>query len=73
VLARNEATLGTLALPKDEQATKYQTNFRALIPLNGMPTWTDDFSDVMRVMMIPEVQKIRRFFGLPTLKDETNE
>ena len=36
-----------------------------LIPDN-FPLWTDDYSDVMRVMMIKEVQKVRKAFGLRT-------
>jgi hypothetical protein len=44
--------------------------FRPLDKLRGVEAWTDDYADVMRVMMIPELQAIRRFFGLPTLADE---
>jgi hypothetical protein len=44
--------------------------FRPLDKLKGVDAWTDDYADVMRVMMIPELQAIRRFFGLPTLADE---
>jgi hypothetical protein len=34
--------------------------------LKGVDAWTDDYADVMRVMMIPELQAVRKFFGLPT-------
>jgi hypothetical protein len=44
--------------------------FRPVGKLKGVEAWTDDYADVMRVMMIPELQAIRRFFGLPTLADE---
>ena len=31
-------------------------------------TWTDDYSDVLRVMRLEEIRSIRRFFGLPVPK-----
>lgn len=40
--------------------------FRPVELLDGVDAWTDDFADVMRVMMIPELQALRKFFGLPT-------
>ena len=40
--------------------------FRRLETLTQVHAWTDDYSDVMRVMMIPELQAVRKFFGLPT-------
>jgi hypothetical protein len=40
--------------------------FRPLQVLDQVPAWTDDYSDVLRVMKLPEVQKVRKFFGLPT-------
>jgi hypothetical protein len=36
----------------------------------NMPLWTDDYSDVLRVMMLKEVIAVRKFFGLPTIKDD---
>jgi hypothetical protein len=45
---------------------RYGHAFRRLETLSQVHAWTDDYSDVMRVMMIPELQKIRKFFGLPT-------
>jgi hypothetical protein len=44
--------------------------FRPLRPMKSLDPWTDDYADVMRVMMIDELQKVRKFFGLPTLDDE---
>lgn len=40
--------------------------FRPVELLDGVDSWTDDYADVMRVMMISELQSIRKFFGLPT-------
>jgi hypothetical protein len=40
--------------------------FRRLELFAQVPAWTDDYSDVLRVMMIPELQAVRKFFGLPT-------
>ncbi|CAN5211040.1 fused MFS/spermidine synthase [soil metagenome] len=48
--------------------------FNAWQPLEGHPLvkpWTDDYSDVLMVMMLPEVQKARRFFGMPTIDELT--
>jgi spermidine synthase len=69
VLARNRQTLGTLALPPEEQQ-KYGTDFRPLNPLKNMEAWTDDYADVLRVMMLDEVRRLRKLFGLPTYRDE---
>jgi hypothetical protein len=35
-----------------------------------VPAWTDDFSDVLRVMRLPEIRAVRKFFGLPVPSDE---
>ncbi len=40
--------------------------FRPLNQLEGVSAWTDDYADVMAVMTIPELQAVRKFFGLPT-------
>ena len=45
---------------------KYGQMFRKLELLEDVPTWTDDYSDVLRVMMIPELQRVRKFMGLRT-------
>jgi hypothetical protein len=44
--------------------------FRPLYAMKGMDPWTDDHADVMRVMMLPQLQKVRKFFDLPTLADD---
>lgn len=44
--------------------------FHKLRLLDGVPLWTDDYSDVLRVMMLKEVQAVRKFFGLPTPVEE---
>jgi hypothetical protein len=45
--------------------------FRPLRPVTrNTPLWTDDYADVMRVMMIDELQKVRKFLGLPSLDDD---
>ena len=56
----SEATLGKL--------TEYVSGqmFHPLRVLDQVPLWTDDYSDVLRVIMIKEVQKVRKMFGLPT-------
>ncbi len=50
---------------KDALLLRYRELFRKLHRIEDLPTWTDDYSDVLRVMMIPEVQKLRGWFGLP--------
>lgn len=45
---------------------QYGTMFHLLELNPDVQLWTDDYADVMRVMMIPELQQIRRFFGQPT-------
>jgi hypothetical protein len=40
--------------------------FRPVEVMEGVDAWTDDYSDVLRVMMISEVQWLRRQAGLPT-------
>ena len=69
VLARDLRTLGTLGLPQEDQQ-KYGTDFRPLRPLKNMEAWTDDYADVLRVMMLDEVRRLRKLFGLPTYRDE---
>ncbi|MFO0826330.1 MAG: hypothetical protein U0792_24960 [Gemmataceae bacterium] len=38
--------------------------FRRLETMSKVPAWTDDYADVMGVMTIAEVQRVREFFGL---------
>jgi spermidine synthase len=40
--------------------------FRPVVLLKDVDAWTDDYADVMRVMMIEQLQAVRGFFGLPT-------
>jgi hypothetical protein len=44
----------------------YGMLFHPIQVLPGVDLWTDDYADVMRVMMIPELQQIRKWAGLPT-------
>jgi hypothetical protein len=50
----------------ESMVLKYGHAFRRLEVYKQVEAWTDDYSDVMRVMMIPELQMVRKFFGLPT-------
>ncbi len=43
-------------------------NWRSLQVLPEVEAWTDDYSDVMRVMTFDEIRRARRFFGLPVPK-----
>ncbi|MBN9517398.1 fused MFS/spermidine synthase [bacterium] len=56
----SEATLGKLA------EVIFGQMYHPLRVLDQVPLWTDDYSDVLRVIMIKEVQRVRRAFGLPT-------
>ena len=58
-MARKEQDLGTLAIPLEKQK-EYGTEFERLHINKPIPAWTDDYSDVMRVMMISEVVTLRR-------------
>lgn len=40
-------------------------------PNDLVKPWTDDYADVLLVMMLKEVQQTRKLFGLPTLDDLT--
>ena len=57
---RKEATLDSVSLHE------HGHGFRRLETLTDVEAWTDDYADVMRVMDIPGLQPIRKFFGLPT-------
>ena len=59
-LTKNTLTLGELT------SYVYDDMFSPLRVIPDVPLWTDDYSDVLRVMMLKEVQTVRRFFGLPT-------
>lgn len=59
-VAKSTLTLGDLVAPV------YDDLFVPLKLLPDVPLWTDDYSDVLRVMTLEEVQQVRRAFGLPT-------
>jgi spermidine synthase len=40
--------------------------FRPVEKMDDVDAWTDDYADVMRVMSIEQLQRVRKFFGLPT-------
>lgn len=44
----------------------YGHAFRPVQALEGVQPWTDDYADVLQVMMIREVQTLRRLFGIST-------
>jgi hypothetical protein len=48
----------------------YGPMFHPVRLLDGVPLWTDDYSDVLRVIMIKEVQSVRKFFGLTVPVEE---
>jgi len=59
-LTKSTLTLGDL-VPKI-----YRDLFVPLTVLPDVPLWTDDYSDVLRVMTLEEVQWVRNKLGLPT-------
>lgn len=58
-LLKQELTLGDLS------EIVFGQMFHKLNVLEGVPLWTDDYSDVLRVMMLKEVQWVREKLGLP--------
>jgi hypothetical protein len=44
--------------------------WKKLKVLDEVPAWTDDYSDVLRVMRLAEIRGVRKFFGLPVPSDE---
>jgi len=52
--------------PERVMQIEYKHGFRRLETFKQVEAWTDDYADVMRVMDIPGLQPIRKFFGLPT-------
>jgi hypothetical protein len=63
-LAKDVETLGTLGLSEKDQEP-YGTAFRDVEGHKDVPAWTDDYSDVLRVMMIPELQRFRKALWMP--------
>jgi hypothetical protein len=64
-LLKQDVTLGDLALYIFGSGSS-QAMFHKLKVLPDVPLWTDDYSDVLRVMMLKEVQWVRKKLGLPT-------
>jgi hypothetical protein len=77
VLARRAEQLKVFDQP--QFTTSYEYRYLDAVPptnrwseLHTDPavrTWTDDYSDVLSVMMIKEIQRARRFFGLPVMEE----
>lgn len=44
----------------------YNAHWKPLTLIPGVQLWTDQYADVLQVMMLKEVQSVRRFFGLST-------
>ena len=57
---------GVLIHLQDAMMKEHGHAFRKLEYYAEVHAWTDDYADVMRVMIMPELQSIRKFFGLPT-------
>lgn len=71
VLARKPEHLGLLAPPgmpaaSDEQVAKFGHAFRPAKRVVGVPLWTDAHADAGAVTKDEGVQRVRKFFGLPT-------
>jgi hypothetical protein len=82
VLARTEADLGPIGayhtiaklenpFPLTAAAggaifAHYNTHWQPLTRINGVRLWTDQYADVLQVMMLKEVQSLRRLFGMST-------
>ncbi len=45
---------------------KYFAHWRPLQVIPDVKLWTDQYADVLQVMMLKEVQSVRRFFGMST-------
>ena len=63
-LTKNDLTLGELS------EYVFGPMFHPLKVIPDVPLWTDDYSDVLRVMMLKEVQWVRKKLGLPTPVEE---
>ena len=63
-LTKNDLTLGELS------EYVFGQMFHQLRVIPDVPLWTDDYSDVLRVMMLKEVQWVRKKLGLPTPVEE---
>ena len=63
-IAKEDLTLARLT------RSVYGDMFHPLTVVEDVPLWTDDYSDVLRVMRIKELQKVRKAFGLKTPIEE---
>jgi hypothetical protein len=66
VLARKPEHLGAIARKDGPGAVG--ENWKPLELDENVKAWTDDYSDVLSVIMIKEIQKVRQFFGMPVAK-----
>ncbi len=60
VLAKDKKSLGTLALPKDEQINVFRTGFVPLKSAFGVPVWTDSEADALIFAFHPSLQRCVR-------------
>ena len=82
VLAKNPEALGdaVLGAEADERAgavggtfaySMFTHPWKRLHGGDQLPAWTDDYSDVLRVMKLDELRAVRRYLGLPIVTDRT--
>jgi hypothetical protein len=76
VLARSEEDLGDELAGNDSDTRFgaaggavgwwiYNHKWQPMKVYDEVPAWTDDYSDVMRVMRVAEIRRVRKLFGLP--------
>ncbi len=84
VMARSEEDLGGLGIedPKGGGGLAALTGMAAWFDFRpwerikidkNVPAWTDDYSDVLRVMRLGEIRWVRRQFGLPVANEESED
>jgi hypothetical protein len=66
-VARKEEHLGAITQKEGEGALA--EDWKPLQTHPAVSAWTDDYSDVLSVMMIKEIQRARRSLGLPVVED----
>lgn len=66
VLARDKKSLGTLAVPKNEQLNRFGTRFVLLDAVNGIPVLTDAHADPLPYTFHPSFQLLALWLGRPT-------
>lgn len=67
VVARKPDHMG--AIVKTEGPGTLGDKWKPLAIDPAVKAWTDDYSDVLSVMMIKEIQRVRRFFNMPVAQD----